>query len=215
MSSHPSPLRQRATALAAITQAIYLVNNIARKGMADTEDCRIMMESIFADSASHTAKPVADLYGGTVALHTGLRICSQLLQGEKIPDAKAMMVYSAGLMALERRLRKNAPMRQKLADGMQRISQQRQYFGDAMHQNVIAAVADLYGETISTMKPRIIVRGKPEYLSQSSNTYRVRALLMSGLRAAHLWQQHGGGHLSLLLRRKSLLRELELLRHQR
>ena len=214
MSSHLSPLRQRATALAAMTQAIYLVNNIARKGMADTEDCRVMMESIFADSSDHAAKAVADLYGGPVCLHTGLRLCSQLLQAEKIPDAKAMMIYSAGLIALERRLRKNAPMRQKLADGMQRIAQQRQYFGHAMHHNVIAAVADLYGETISTMKPRIIVRGKPEYLSQASNTQRVRALLMAGLRAAHLWQQHGGGHMSLLLRRKSLLRELDILRHQ-
>jgi len=97
---------------------------------------------------------------------------------------------------------------------MQRITQQRQYFGDAMHTNIIAAIADLYGETLSTMKPRIIVRGKSEHLSQSCNTERVRTLLMAGLRAAHLWHQHGGGHMSLLLRRKALLRELKLLHTQ-
>jgi len=212
MSSHPSPINQRAAALAALTQATYLVNRIARNGTADTEDCGVLMESIFADGANHASQSVLDLYGGAAQLDTGLRICSQLLQGEQIPDAKAMMVYSAGLIALERRLRKNAPMRQHIADGMQRITQQRQYFGDAMHSNVIAALADLYGNTISTMKPRIIVRGKPEYLSQTNNTQRVRALLMSGLRAAHLWQHHGGGHISLFLRRKALLRELDLLR---
>jgi len=55
------------------------------------------------------------------------------------------------------------------------------------------------------------VRGKSEFLSQSDNTHRVRVLLMAGLRAAHLWRTHGGGHMTLLFRRKALLRELELL----
>ncbi len=211
MSSHISELSQRATALAAMTQAIYLVNSIARKGVVDTEDSRVMMESIFSEASTHPQQTVLELYGGVEKLDTGIRVCIKLLQGEKLPEAKDLMLYSAGLTALERRLGKDAAMRQRLADGMSRISKQRQYFGDAMHHNVIAAVADLYGDTISTMKPRIIVRGKPEFLSQTNHTMRVRALLMSGLRAAHLWHQHGGGHLSLLLRRKALLRELELL----
>jgi high frequency lysogenization protein len=121
------------------------------------------------------------------------------------------MAYSAGLLSLERRLSKNSELRQKLADGMIRVGKQRQYFGDAVHVNVIAAIADLYGETISTIKPRIIVRGKSEYLSQNANTQRVRTLLMAGLRAAHIWHKHGGGHLSLLIRRKALLHEFEQL----
>jgi len=211
MTSHTTDLSQRATALAAMTQAIYLINSIARKGVVDTEDSRVMMESIFSEVSAHPQQTVLELYGGVQQLDTGIRVCIKLLQGEKLPEAKDLMLYSAGLTALERRLAKNAAMRQKLSDGMIRISNQRQYFGDAMHHNVIAAVADLYGDTISTMKPRIIVRGKPEFLSQTHHTMRVRSLLMSGLRAAHLWHQHGGGHLSLLLRRKALLRELEQL----
>ncbi|MDQ6997293.1 MAG: high frequency lysogenization protein HflD [Mariprofundus sp.] len=211
MSSHSSDLTQRATALAAMTQAIYLVNGIARKGVVDTEDSRVMMESIFSDASIQPKQTVLDLYGGVRHLETGIRICIKLLQGEKLLEAKDLMLYSAGLTALERKLSKDADMRNKLAKGMIRISNQRQYFGDAMHHNVIAAIADLYGDTISTMKPRIIVRGKSEFLSQTNHTQRVRALLMAGLRAAHLWHQHGGGHLSLLLRRKALLRELELL----
>lgn len=213
MSSHSSALTQRTIALAALSQAIYLVNQIARKGVADTEDCRVMMESIFADSAAPSQHASAGLYGNVHQLDTGLRICKSLLSGEKTPEAKDLMMYSAGLIAIERRLKKNHLMQQKMADGMSRISQQRQYFGDAMHPNVVAAIADLYGNTISTIKPRIIVRGKTEHLSQSHHTQCVRALLMAGLRAAHLWHQHGGGHLSLLLRRKALLRELESLRH--
>ncbi|MFQ5345572.1 MAG: high frequency lysogenization protein HflD [Mariprofundus sp.] len=212
MSSRPTVLSQRTIALAALTQAVYLVDCIARKGIMDSEDCKILLDSMFAESHADQ-QPVLQLYGSTSNLATGIRICNRLLKGADLPQAKTLMIYSSGLLTLERRLAKNAPMRHKLAEGMQRISHQKQYFGDSMHANIIAAIADLYGETISTMKPRIIVHGKSEHLSQAANTQRVRALLMSGLRAAHLWHKHGGGHISLLLRRKALLHELELLQH--
>ena len=212
MSSHTTALAQRTIALAALTQAVYLVNCIARKGVMDAEDCKVLMESMFP--VPHTNQhDISQLYGGTSGLTTGLRICIGLLKGSNLPQAKALMIYSAGLMTLERRLAKNTPMCHKLAEGMQRITHQKQYFGDSMHNNVIAAIAGLYGETISTMKPRIIVHGKTEYLSQTGNTQRVRALLMSGLHAAHLWHKHGGSRLNLLLRRKALLHELEMLQH--
>lgn len=213
MSSRISALSQRAAALAALTQAVYLVDGIARKGIVDTDDCKVLLDSLFAETHDEQLT-ICDMYGGAAALDTGLRICTGLLQGSDMPQTKSLMVYSGGLMTLERRLAKDTSTRQKLASGMQRIASQHQYFGDAMHNNVIAAIAALYGETISQMKPRIIVRGKSEYLSQTANTQRVRALLMAGLRAAHLWHQHGGGHISLLLKRKAIMRELALLRHQ-
>ncbi len=213
MSSHTTAISQRAVALAALTQAVYLVDTIARKGIVDAEDCKVLLDSLFVDTHSGE-HAVCSMYGGVTGLNIGLRRCIELLQGGSLPQSKVLLMYSGGLMRLERRLAKNPAMRQKLADGMKRISNQKQYFGDAMHSNVIAAIADLYGETISNIKPRIIVRGKTEYLSQTANTQRVRALLMAGLRAAHLWHKHGGGHISLLLRRKALLRELEMLRHQ-
>jgi len=207
MSSHTTALTKRTMALAALTQAVYLVDCIARKGLMDAEDCKVLMESMFSEPSTN-GHPSALPYGGTSNLTTGLRVCTQLLEGSNIPQAKALMIYSGGLMTLERRLAKNAPMRHKLTEGMQRITHQKQYFGDSMHNNVIAAIADLYGQTISTMKPRIIVHGKTEFLNQTANTQRVRALLMSGLRAAHLWRKYGGSHLNLLLRRKALLHEL-------
>ncbi len=202
----------RAIALAALTQAVYLVDRIARKGLSDAEDCRTCLESLFTE-AGNAQNPLA-IYGDLYHLRTGLRICADILSGQDLPQAKALMTYSAGLFSLEKRLGKQAKLRHHLGDGMQRISKQRQYFGDAMHANIIAAVADLYGETISTMKPRIIVRGKSECLGQVANTQRVRALLLAGLRAAHLWHHHGGGHLTLLVRRKALLHEIRQLQRR-
>jgi len=208
-ASHSTPQSNRAAALAALTQAVYLVDCIACKGMADADDFRVMVESIFVNS--NGKQSVAAMYGGASCLGTGLRVSCKVLRGDSLPRIKFLMAYSAGLLRLERRLRRNNAMRQKLADGMARIGKQRQYFGDAEHNNIIAAIADLYGETISTMTPRIIVRGKSEHLSQSANTQRVRALLIAGLRAAHMWRKHGGGHVHLLIRRKALLHELEQL----
>ncbi len=200
---------QRAAALAALTQSVYLVDQIARKGIVDIEDFRTCIESIFVRDDA----PLS-VYGTPYRLRTGLRISARLLSGQEMPQGKALMTYSAGLFALERRLPKHPDHYRLLAEGIQRIGKQRQYFGDALHASVIAAIADLYGQTISTMKPRIIVRGKTEFLGQSANTRRVRALLMAGLRAAHLWHLHGGGHLTLLLRRKALLHEIDRLQRQ-
>ena len=210
--SHTTSLSARAAALAALTQSVYLVDCIARKGVVDAEDFRAMLDSIFADTGVDAA--LNNIYGNPSALQTGLRISSKLLRGDALPQTKALMSYSAGLLSLERRLARDAEMRRKLSEGMKRIDKQRHYFGDPMHANVIAAIADLYGETISTMKPRIIVRGKVEHLSQAANTQRVRTLLMAGLRAAHIWRRQGGGHLNLLFRRKALLRELEQLQNE-
>lgn len=211
MSHHShTAISQRAIALAALTQAVYLVDSIARKGMADSDDCRTMLESIFREPVA-ADQQISLYYNGTPALQTGLRICSRMLKGDNLPQHKALMTYSAGLLTLEGKLTQNRAIQQQLAAGMQRINNQRHYFGDTMHPNIIAAIADLYGETISQMKPRIMVRGKSEYLSQQGNTRRVRALLMAGLRAAHLWHSQGGGHLTLLFRRKALLREMEQL----
>ena len=205
-STQVTPLQRRAIALAALTQAVYLVDSIARKGLADAEDSRALIESIFNDPSANDSP--AEVYGGIKQLSTGIRISREILQGKSMPQTKALMSYSAGLLTIEQRLNKDHEMRSKLGEGMARIDKQKHYFGSAVHPSVCAAIADLYGETISTMKPRIIVRGKSEHLSQSENTRRVRTLLMAGLRAAHLWRSNGGGHLTLLLRRKAILREL-------
>ena len=210
--THPAPAhrdahRNRVLALAALVQAVSLTQTIARKGMADESDMRACLSSLFADP--HT--DIAAAYGGLRRLGTGLRHLAFLLQGQRLPEAKELLTHVSGLMALERKLSKRPDMLDALRTGMQRIGKQADYFDSIMHPNFIAGLAGLYGNTISTMKPRIMVHGRPVYLRQSSNTNRIRALLLAGIRAAHLWRQHGGGRLKLLLSRQSMLREIDSL----
>ena len=194
----------RIIALAALMQTSKLVDDIARKGICDGNDFHALINSLFTD----TTKPEA-LFGDNTHLQVGLLLSKHLLSGEDVDQAKAIMAYTASILAVEKKLNKDPDMLQSIALGMQRIQKQAAYFGSASHESVVGGIADLYGKTVSTIKPRIIVHGKSEILRQHSNTNKVRALLFSGIRAAHLWRQHKGGHFRLLLGRKKLLHDID------
>jgi len=195
----------RIMALAALMQAAKSVNDIARKGSCDSTNFHTLIDSLFADAS---ASP-EEVFAGKEHLRTGLLLTKQLLSGENVEEAKIAMNYAARMIAVEKHLKKETDMLQVIGNTMARIEKQREYFGSSTHESVIGGIADLYGKTLSTINPRIIVHGKPEILSQSSNTNKIRALLFSGVRAAHLWQQHKGGHWRLLFGRKKLLRDLD------
>ncbi|MBN4061505.1 high frequency lysogenization protein HflD [bacterium AH-315-G11] len=194
----------RIIALAALMQTSKLVDDIARKGICDSNDFHALLNSLFTE----TTKPEA-LFGDHTHLQVGLLLGKHLLSGENVDQAKAIMAYTASLIAVEKKLNKNPDMLQRIAAGMQRIQKQANYFNNSSHESVVGGIADLYGNTISTLKPRIIIHGKPEILRQHSNTNKVRALLFSGIRAAHLWRQHKGGHFRLLFGRKKLLHDID------
>jgi len=199
--------RNRILALAALVQVVTLTQAIARKGVADEADMRACLNSLFVDR--HT--DIAAAYGGLRRLGTGLRQLSFLLQGQKLPAAKEILTHVSGLMTLERKLSGKPDMLGTLRTGMKRISKPAEYFNSITHPNVIAGLAGLYGDTISTMQPRIIVHGRPVYLRQNENTNKIRALLLAGIRAAYLWRHHGGGHLKLLFSRRGMLRDIDAL----
>ncbi len=198
-----SPQTNRATAMAAIVQSVSMVERIARTGLCDADDFSAIIQSLFAETSDN----IAEIYGGIHQLQSGLHLSEKLLSGVQVEQAKPLMTYAAGLIALEKKLGKNREMLATIGSGMVRINKQSEYFGSFTHESVIGGIADLYGSTISTLKPSIIVRGKPEHLKQSANTNRVRALLLAGIRAAHLWHKNGGGHLRLLVGRKKLHQE--------
>ncbi len=198
--------KNRALALAALAQCVYLVDGIARKGNIDGDDFHNMVGSLFASNDKTSPDTI---YGDLPHLQTGLRIALTLLKGDPLPQAKHLLTYSAGLFALEKKLRKEPRMRQTIATGIQRCRGQADYFGSFTHESVIAGIAGLYAETISTLSPRIIVRGKPEYLRSPAITNKVRTLLLAGIRAAHLWRKYGGNHLQLVFTRKKLVRQMQ------
>ncbi len=74
-------------------------------------------------------------------------------------------------------------------------------------ENIIANLADIYVECISSLGTRIQVAGQPELLKQPLVQHKVRALLLAAIRAVVLWRQAGGSRLHFIFKRKALLSE--------
>jgi len=202
---------QRVAALAAILQPVQMVHAIARTGQWDEPRLGYAIAALFAKGDDAIA-----LYDNHIShLDEGLKLVEKLFDGGiDTNDAKAILTYSANLIGLEKQLRHSPDTLAALASGLERIHRQIDYFGDAAHSNIIASIASLYGDTVSQLKPKVVVRGKPEHLRQADNTNRVRALLLAGLRGAYCWRAAGGNHLRLLLGRKGLIDAAQQLRRK-
>ncbi len=84
-------------------------------------------------------------------------------------------------------------------------------FFPTTHENTLASLADAYLQTISTIKPQVMVNGERMYLMRAENENRIRALLLAGVRAAILWRQSGGNWFVLIFRRKAMAIETQRL----
>lgn len=193
-------------ALAGLFQAVSLVQQVAREGSVDGEAFASSIETVFHIDAQSTDA----VYGGSARLERGLRtLCRQLDRDKTRQDAEIMR-YAVSLMFLERQLIRNARLLNRLREGIDAASQQREHFA-LTHENVIARLADTYASTVSQLQPRIMVQGKPEYLNTPANANRIRALLLAGMRSAVLWRQLGGNRLKLLWSRKNIVQCAESL----
>jgi high frequency lysogenization protein len=122
--------------------------------------------------------------------------------------------YAIGLLQIERKFRRRGALQDKIGDSLQELSAQ---YGELeLHEKQdrqAEAIAALYSDTISSISPRIVVNGRPQYLQATRTVSWIRTLLFSGLRSAVLWHQLGGGRWSLMFGRKQILGEaLTLLR---
>ena len=192
-------INDRALAFAGILQALQLVQHSAHGKPCDLTAMQASLGSILIiDSAS-----VEAVYGGVDKLRTGLILLkTQLMGGRQKPDPE-LSRYLITLLHLERKLSKRADLLDRMRDGIERAQAQAEHF-DVVHDNLVANLADLYTNTVSTLQPRIMITGQPERLSDTTVANRVRALLLAAMRSAVLWRQCGGTRLGLIWGRKKL-----------
>ena len=169
------------------------------------------MNSILIDDAISAEA----LYGGLPKLNAGLNsLMYQLGSGRTAPDGKAKQLdatqYSINVLALQKKLSNNPDTFKKLIDGISEAQKQLEFF-PATHTNMIARLAELYSNTISTLGPRIMIRGDQNHLTNTDNAAKMRTLLLAGIRAALLWDQAGGTRWKLLFERGKMQREAEAL----
>ncbi len=192
--------RARTIALAGLFQVVQLVQQTSKGIYRDGAATRVCLDSIF-----HTdAESVEAVFGSIAALHPGLEVLEAQLGNDGSRRDMELTAYAITLLHLERKLARSRTMLDELGQGIARIRAQEE-FSEEYSPAVIAALAELYQQTISTLTPRIMVRGEPAVLASPDSQQMIRALLLAGMRAAVLWRQCGGHRVRLIFDRKSML----------
>lgn len=194
-------------ALAGITQAIDLMDKLARTGYLNSADFEVCVNSLFEQNPASTEA----VFGNANNLTRGYEVLIELLQKNKGAPQTALISYCLGVLHLQRRLSRNRAMLDQVGERLDKSRQQVQHFGEVTHENVIAGLASIYSDTISTFPFRIQVAGEAQYLQQSRVANQVRVLLLCAIRAATLWRQLGGSRRHFLLRRAQLTEAAEQL----
>jgi high frequency lysogenization protein len=195
-------LNDRVLTLAGVFQAASLVKRCASQGQNIDKDVETCINSLFNTNPDS----VEDIYAGGIHLRLGLNtLIEQIGNNANLRDAEISR-YVISLLYLQKKLSRSKTLLATLADGINKAQEQARFFTPA-HENVIAALADLYQQTISTLSPRIIVNGDPLVLQDPQNAQLIRTLLLAGIRSAMAWKQCGGTRWQLLFKRQALLDE--------
>lgn len=189
---------QQVAALAAAFQALTLIIDIARRGRADPALVNACLHGLLKPYQPN----VAALYGGVRALRTGLLALREQLDRPKDMD---LTRYAVAVLHLERKLRNQPARLQAIAAGLERARRQLEFFGGQPSPATFGALASLYVEHVSDLRPRIMIAGERLHLERPHNVDQIRALLLAAIRAISFWREQGGSRLDLLFRRRRLL----------
>ena len=224
---------EQMVALAGLFQAASLVEQIARRGMVAQNSYETSIASLFVSDPQLTE----DVFGGVhdlpYNLGLGLKQRKERVENSSCGFNPDVMRYTLSRIQLEPKLNARPDMLQEISNRLDQLAQKAHYFAAEQqhgelnaggvfdepsiytHSNVVAGIAALYQDTLSTFSLRIQVGGDPRYLQNSENAARIRALLLAGIRAVILWRQVGGKRWHLFFFRSRVRPSLKrILEHQ-
>lgn len=194
-------MSDRVLALAGLVQSLAQVRRIAEHGQSDPAAAKAVLDSVFRIDAPS----VEAVYGRGAALGPGLRLMRDYFGRQSRDEALLRLVLS--VLQLERRFSGEHGMARAVGDGITRTAQ---HAGDdSTHPDVLNALGGLYAETLSQLRPKVMVQGNPHYLAQPAVVAEIRALLLSAVRSAVLWRQLGGSYWDFMLSRKAMREAVE------
>jgi len=188
----------RVLALAGLAQALHQVRRIAETGQSESSAVQASLESVFRIDA---ASPMA-VYGRLGDITPGLRVLRGYLAKEAGDDALPRLAMS--VLQLERRFVSDDDTVHAVVRGLNEIAPRAEQQGST-HPDTLSALGGLYADTISHLRPRVMVQGNPHYLGQPGVVAEIRAILLAAVRSAVLWRQLGGSMWDFLLGRRQML----------
>ncbi len=185
-------------ALAGVFQAAALVRATATSGSQDAA----ALEASIASILRVDVDDAAGAFGGLGNVRLGLEALVQQL--DRTPGDVAVSQIAVTVLRVERKLSGRPAMLQSLREGIEAIQRQVDHLG-VTHTSVLARLSELYANTLSNLRPRVVVQGNPLYLQQPAQVERIRSTLLAGVRAAVLWRQIGGSQWQLLFKRSQIV----------
>jgi high frequency lysogenization protein len=199
-----SGIEDRVLALGGMLQALAQVRRIADTGQSEATAVRVALDSVFRIDAANTQA----VYGDIASLRNGLRLLRNYLADTDKDEALGKLGLS--VLQLERRFSSEADVAAQVGTGIGGLSAPAERLGSA-HPDVVAGLGSLYADTVSTLRPRVMVQGNPHYLGQAGVVAEIRALLLAALRSAVLWRQSGGSLWDFVFRRRDMAAAIDAL----
>lgn len=191
-------IQERVLALAGMAQALQQVRRIAETGQSDAAIVGTAIDSVFRIDAD---SPLG-VYGDASALQSGLRLVRGYLSNDV--DDPLLPKLALAVLQIERRFVAEEEAVRQVQRGIAALAPAAERLGGS-HPDILAGLGSLYAETISQLRPRVMVQGNPHYLGQAGVVAEIRSILLASLRSAVLWRQLGGSFWDFLLRRRDML----------
>jgi high frequency lysogenization protein len=183
-------------ALAGIVQAVSLVKELAQTGRMDEDAYQTSIYSLFQTDPTSVIEVYRDVNG----VRYGLEKLVSMFEPSTSPIQAR---YMLALMNLQKKVSRSPKMLDTLSQRLNQAKKQVSYFS-LTHATVIANLADIYLNTISQFKFRIIIWGSQRILGAPENMEKIRALLLAGVRSSVLWRQVGGSRIQLFFYRSKI-----------
>ncbi len=171
-------------AMAGISQAARLVQQLAHEGQMDGEAFHTSLNSLLQMDPPSTLA----VFGGEERnLKMGLETLIGVLNANNKGPAAELTRYTISLMVLERKLNANKTAMNTLGERLSQLERQLAHY-ELGSDTIISALAGIYVDVVAPLGPRIQVTGSPAILQNPQVQAKVRATLLAGIRAAVLWQ---------------------------
>jgi len=193
-----STIDERVLALAGLAQALQQVRRIAETGQSEASAVRTAMDSVFRIDADSTEA----VFGGRTDVAQGLRLLHNYFRNQTQDEVLPRLALA--VLQLERRFVRDPATVAAVTAGVGAAARKARDLEDSGHPDVLAALGTLYADTISHLKPRVMVQGNPHYLGQAGVVAEIRALLLAAVRAAVLWRQLGGSLWDFLFSKRAM-----------
>lgn len=187
-TSNLSLFSKQTIALAGVAQAAAIADQLATRGSAPDAEQRALLESILVTEPD----TIRDIYADPADLTMGL----ELLERGVATQSRYVQEYFASMVHLPSPLLDRDDYCQIISRGIEDIKGRLNFF-EITDNTILAAIADLYTQTISHLLPRVMIRGEKDILRQTDVQNRIRAILLAGIRSGVLWTQYGGSRFKL------------------